>query len=122
MEAAEPSAERMLSATDLADRFADFGTAARGTAMKNKAKGDEFGEKLANRRAEVYDSAAALVNQQAPLEAAKVMMERAGQLHVRTPPLIDFDNVGLQYIAARAWQYCALIINPGLSPAAPKWE
>ncbi|MGH3623022.1 MAG: hypothetical protein ACRDQ5_14710 [Sciscionella sp.] len=122
MNTAGPSAECLLSAADLADRFSDFAKAARGTAMKNKAKGDEFGEKLANRRAEVYDSAAVLLNQQTTVEAAKTMMERAGQLHVRTPPLIDFDKVGLQYIAARAWQHCALMIDPTVPQTAPKWE
>lgn len=122
METAGPSAEPMPSVIDLADRFSDFAKAARGTAMKNKAKGDEFGEKLANRRAEVYEGAAAMLTEHELLEAAKTMMEHAGQLHVRTPPLIDFDKVGLQYIAARAWQHCALIINPALAETAPKWE
>lgn len=107
---------------DIAQEFAEYAKAARGTAVKNHTKGDDFGEKLANRRAEIYDRAAVLVREKGPEEAAKEMMEAAKAAHIRTPPLIDFDRAGMQYITARAWQFCALRINPDLPEGAPPWD
>lgn len=107
---------------DVARMFADYGKAARGTAIKNHTKGDNFGERLANARADVYDKAAELVRQLPPQDAANEMMNRAKQAHIRTPPLIDFDSAGVQYAIARAWQFCAWKIDPTLPEVAPKWD
>jgi hypothetical protein len=119
--AAQVSAD-LPDQADLARTFADYGKAARGTAIKNHTKGDTFGEKLANSRAEVYDRAAELVRQLPLPDAAHEMMERAKAAHIRTPPLIDFDTAGMQYATARAWQFCAWQIDPALPEVAPKWE
>lgn len=110
------------SPAELAERFAGYARAARGTALKAKAKADPYGERLANSRAEVYDKAANTVLRLPLDRAANEMMDQAGRAHVRKAPLMDFDNVGLQYIAARAWQYCALEIDPNLEQQAPQWE
>jgi hypothetical protein len=107
---------------DFAQEFAEYAKAARGTAIKSHTKGDLFGEKLANQRADVYDQAADLARQYPPPVAANAMIEQAKANHVRTPPLVNFDQAGLQYVAAMAWQYCAWQINPALPEAAPSWD
>lgn len=107
---------------DLALRFTEYAKAARGTAMKNRTKGDFFGEELASCRAEVYERAAELARRLPPAEAANQMMDQAKATHVRTPPLIGFDQAGKQYTTARAWQFCAWQIDPTLPEVAPKWS
>ena len=91
---------RDRSQAALARIFADYGKAARGTAIKNHTKGDTFGETLANSRADVYDKAAELVRQLPLPDAANEMMNRAKAAHIRTPPLINFDSAGQQYATA----------------------
>ena len=107
---------------DLAQVFADYAKAARGTAIKNRSKGDGFGDELATKRAAVYEMAADLVRRLSRAEAAKQMLENARSAHIRTPPLIDFDRAGVQYSQARAWQFCAKLIDPSLPDVAPKWD
>ena len=104
------------------DMFEGFGRAARGTAVKNRTKGDMFGETLAEARAQVYEKAAELVRTTPVGEAAVEMMNRAKAAHVRTPPLMNFDAAGVQYTIARAWQFCAWRINPDLSEVARSWD
>src|SRR6201999_1761761 len=82
--AAQVSAD-LPDQADLARTFADYGKAARGTAIKNHTKGDTFGETLANSRAEVYDKAAELVRQLPLPDAAHEMMDRAKAGPLRTP-------------------------------------
>jgi hypothetical protein len=100
MESAARTSGGAPGQTDIARLFADFAKAARGTAIKNHTKGDQFGETLAASRAEVYDKAA----------------------HIRTPPLMNFDSAGVQYTTARAWQFCAWKIDPSLPEVAPRWD
>ena len=107
---------------DLVQVFADYAKAARGTAIKNRSKGDGFGDELATKRAVVYDQAADLVRQYPREEAAKRMLDNARAAHIRTPPLIDFDRAGMQYSQARAWQFCARLLDPTLPEVAPKWD
>ena len=107
---------------DLAQIFADYAKAARGTAIKNRSKGDGFGDELATKRAAVYEMAADLVRKLPLAEAAQKMLENARSAHIRTPPLIDFDRAGVQYSMARAWQFCAQKIDPSLPDVAPKWD
>jgi len=122
VDAPESTAEPTPEPADLAKSFSDYAKAARGTAIKNHTKGDRFGETLANCRADVYERAADLMRQMSPTDAAAEMMTRARATHVRTPPLIDFDSAGVQYNAARAWQFCAWKIDPTLPEVAPKWD
>ena len=122
MEPAAHVSADMPDQADLARTFADYAKAARGTAIKNHTKGDNFGETLANARADVYDKAAELVRQLPVPDAAYEMMERAKAAHIRTPPLINFDQAGVQYATARAWQFCAWQIDPSLPEVAPRWD
>ncbi|WP_031465573.1 hypothetical protein [Sciscionella sediminilitoris] len=111
-----------LTAAEFAERFNGYAQAARATAMQAKAKSDAYGEQLANARADVYEKAAGMVGRLPLDQAATDMMSIAGKTHVRKAPLMDFDSSGLQYIASRAWQYCALTIDPNLPEQAPAWE
>lgn len=122
MEPARHVSAEMPDQADLARTFVDYAKAARGTAIKNHTKGDTFGETLAGARADVYDRAAELVRQLSPPDAAAEMMDRAKAAHIRTPPLINFDQAGVQYAMARAWQFCAWQIDPKLPEVAPKWD
>ena len=116
------SAFAALEPGELSRMFADYAKAARGTAIKNHTKGDLFGETLANSRADVYEKASEMVRQLPLADAAAEMMNLAKAMHVRTPPLIDFDAAGVQYNSARAWQFCARKIDPDLPEVAPKWD
>lgn len=102
--------------------FTDFARAARGTAIKNHTKNDQFGETLATARAEVYDKAAELVREMPAAKAAAEMMNRAKAGHIRTPPMMNFDSAGVQYVTARAWQFCAWRIDPSLPEMAKQWS
>lgn len=102
--------------------FTDYSKAAQGTALTCEKKGDTFGIVLAQTRAHIYASAAEMVSHRPPDEAAAEMMNRAKAAHVRTPPLMNFDSAGVQYITARAWQFCGWKINPDLSEVAPPWD
>jgi hypothetical protein len=114
----EPDRSR---AAELAATFAAYAAAARSTASGAGSRGDGFAESLARTRAGVYDQAAELLQKVPPDQAAHTMMDNAATRHVRTPPLTDFDNAGLGYIAARAWQFCAKQIDPTLAEVAPAW-
>lgn len=116
------TADTVPEQTEIVRLFADYAKAARGTAVKNRLKGDTFGETLASSRAEVYDKAAELVRQLPPDEAAAEMMDRAKKSHVRTAPLMNFDSAGVQYTTARAWQFCAWKIDPSLPEVARRWD
>jgi hypothetical protein len=122
MEPVAPVSADIPHHADLARTFADYGKAARGTAIKNHTKGDTFGETLAGARADVYDKASDLVRRLPLPEAANEMMNRAKAAHIRTPPLINFDVAGVQYVTARAWQFCAWKIDPSLPEVAAKWD
>jgi preprotein translocase subunit SecA len=106
----------------LSELFCEYSRAAEGTAQKNRAKGDEFGEALAKARADVYQQAANLVRTQSLADALAAMLERAKASHVKTPPLIDFERAGVRYIMSRAWQFCAMKINPSVTEVAAKWD
>ncbi|MGH3492558.1 MAG: hypothetical protein ACRDRL_21120 [Sciscionella sp.] len=118
----ESAEHTVRSAVELTETLRSYGLAARGTATACKNKGDSYGESLATTRATVYDQAAELLKTLQPPQAAEQMMEQARQLGVRTPPLLDFDRVGRQYITAQAWQFCAWEIDPTLEKAAPQWD
>lgn len=107
---------------EFGELFGGYARAARGTALTAKSKGDPFGEQLAEARAKVYDQAADIVRQNTLSAAAEQLMRNASRTHVRTAPLLDFDNAGLQYISSRAWQFCALQIAPSMQEVAAKWD
>jgi len=107
---------------DIVKLFDEYAKAARSTALKNRSRGDHFGEELASARAGVYANAADLARQYPAEQAVKLMINNAKSTYVRTPPLANFDRAGLDYMVARAWQFCALQIDPDVPQVAPAWE
>jgi len=115
--------ERHREGDHLRQRFREWSDGAHGTAIKWHIARDSYCERLAQRRADVYRQAAALLDTQPAADAAAEMMMRAGLAAVRgAPPLIGFDVAGLSYVAARAWQHCAWAIDPTLPVVQPKWD
>lgn len=108
--------------SDRSHRFSRLATAARGTAIKNRTKGDLYGQVLAQARAEVYEQCAELTAIMPEGEAAVEMMRRAQNWHVRTPPIMGFDAAGVQYVTARAYQFCAWQIDRRLPQVARSWD
>lgn len=123
MNAVAPRADQAATTadTDMAEVFTGYARAAAGTAYSRQANNDAYGHTLAASRAHVYTQAADLVHDMDLSSAAQEMMRRAQASHVRLPPLIDFDAAGIQYVVARAWQFCAWQIDPDLPMVAPRW-
>lgn len=87
------------------------------------AHGDLFDAALKNARAVTYALAVALVEANTDIaQAAGMMLKNAAQLHVRTPPLIGFDEAAVRYTVARTWQRCALMLDPSLDEVQPLWS
>jgi hypothetical protein len=86
------------------------------------SQGSLFDSALKNARAATYEQAIALLrakpNRQ---EVAQLMIKRATELHVRTPPLVGFDAAAVRYTMARTWQRCALMLDPSLDEVQPLW-
>lgn len=86
------------------------------------AQGSLFDSALKNARAAIYERAAALLRANPdPEKAAQLMIKNATETHVRTPPLVGFDNAAVRYTVARAWQRCALMLDPSLGEVQPLW-
>lgn len=96
----------------MAEMLASYARVAAGTAYARQTRNDAYGHTLAASRAQVYAQAGELARIMDLSDAAQEMMRRAQATHVRLPPLIDFDPAGIQYVAARAWQFCAWQIDP----------
>ena len=102
--------------------FRRWARAARGTAARCAGQRDSYGARLASARAKVYDQAAALVGELgATSDAASRLLDNASRLVVPAPPLSAFDEAGIRYCAARAWQCCAWQLDPGLPEVQPPW-
>jgi hypothetical protein len=114
--------EEVLDGAGWAAKFEDWAKATRGTAIKQRTKGDSFGEQLALTRADTYDRAAALVRAKPLDEAVATMMAQARMASIRTPPLIDFDDAAMSYKIARAWQFCAKAIDPTVDEVQKSWD
>ena len=106
----------------VADLFISWSQGALGTATLQRAHGDTYQAALAERRADIYRRAAAMLADTAPAEAAQEMLLHARLAAVRTPPLLGFDEAGLSFVAARAWQLCAHTIDPTLPEVQPAWD
>ena len=57
-----------------------------------------------------------------PRRAARLMIGHAAEAHVRTPPLIGFDQAAVRYTTARTWQRCARMLDPSLDEVQPLWS
>ncbi len=86
------------------------------------SQGSAFDSALKNVRAVTYEQEIALLRANPNREeAARLMIRRATELHVRTPPLMGYDNAALRYTVARAWQRCARMLDPSLDEVQPLW-
>jgi len=117
----QPANQQISRAAALTALFLGYSRAARGTATQRDRDGDQYGQTLADARTQVYREAADLVRLQSLADAAQQMLDHGKQSYVRTPPLIDFDGAGVQYVIGRAWQFCAWQIDPTLPVVAPSW-
>ena len=86
------------------------------------SQGRDFDATLKNARAATYERAVAVLRANPDQEqAAKVMMKKAVEAHVRTPPMIGFDEAAIRYTVARTWQRCALMLDRSLDEVQPLW-
>jgi hypothetical protein len=109
-------------AEETAQLWRSWAVAARQQARAAVSQGDQFDSSLKTARATIYDQAVALLQRNTDVSmAAALMMKNAGQLHVRTPPLIGFDQAAVRYTIARTWQRCALMLDPSLDEVQPRW-
>jgi hypothetical protein len=83
--------------------------------------GNEFDQRLWGARAKTRDAAAQVLLTQNPAEAAAAMMNKAKECHVKTPPLIGYDEAAVDYTRARVWQDCAWGIDSSLPEVQPEW-
>jgi hypothetical protein len=86
------------------------------------SQGSLFDSALKDARAATYEGAMALLRANPERQkAAQMMIKRAAELHVRTPPLVSFDEAAIRYTMARTWQRCALLLDPSLDEVQPLW-
>lgn len=109
---------------ELSTIFENWSLAAQGSALVRRRQGDGFGANLALIRAEVYEQAAVLVAAPGTAEnAVTVMLKHARANSVgRSSPLMNFDSTAAQYTRARAWQHCAMRIDPDVDEVQPRWD
>jgi hypothetical protein len=108
------------------DQFREWAKAAHNTALTNHTRGDAFGKRLANTRAEVYQHAASIAEQQHPECAARTLTdlvrEHLTRDIVRIGSQKQIDSACLSYIKARAYQLCAQTLEPSTPEIQPKWN
>ena len=84
--------------------------------------GSVFDATLKDARAATYERAVVLIRANPDLaEAARLMIKHATETHVRTPPLVGYDQAAVRYTVARTWQRCALMLDPALDEVQPRW-
>lgn len=109
-----------------AQHFLDVAEAARGTAMQYRTTRDEHGEHSALVRADVYTAAARMLEADPDLtvEAAAAALRDAGMQYrsISGPPLLDFEAAAEKHVRARAWQYCAMCLDPGMEEFEKYWD
>lgn len=99
-----------------------WAAAGRHLARALASQGGLFDAALKDARARTYERAIALLRANpVPEKAARLMITNAAELHVRTAPLVGFDDAALRYTMARAWQRCALMVDPSLGEVQPLW-
>lgn len=81
-----------------------------------------FDSSLKSARALTYERAVATLHANSDLaKATTLMMNNAIEAHIRTPPLVGFDQAAIRYTVARTWQRCALMLDPSLVEVQPLW-
>jgi hypothetical protein len=121
--------------------FARWAKGARGTAHAARLRADGYGAALADHRARVYEAAAQIVRQMDTARAVAEMVRAAALARVNDPqwlkldalgrpvidpaknrPLFGFDDDGLRFAQARAWQLCAWQLDPDVPEVQPGWD
>lgn len=120
----QPIVRRSL--LDWGQHFADIAEAAKATAMHYKATRDDHGEQSALVRSEVYAEAGHVIEENPSMtveEAAAALRDRGMQYRsVSGPPLLDFEAAAEKHVRARAWQYCAICLDPEMEEFEKFWE
>jgi hypothetical protein len=114
------------SLQDWEQHFADIAEAAKGTAMHYKSTRDDHGERSALVRAEVYAAAGKLLEASPAWtieEAAAALRDHGMQYRsISGPPLLDFEAAADKHVRARAWQYCAMCLDPEMEEFEKFWD
>jgi hypothetical protein len=112
-----------IDATEVAQIWESWAAAGHYQSRTLARQGKLFESTLKQARATTYAHAIALLraNHDA-VTVARLMIKQAAEIHVRTPPLIGFDDAALRYTVARAWQRCALMLDPSLVEVQPLWS
>jgi hypothetical protein len=111
-----------IDAQETARLRASWATAAHQLSRVLALQGSLFDASLKKARAVTYERAAALLRASPDREkAARSMIRKAVEAHVRTPPLVGYDDAALRYTVARTWQRCALMLDPSLTEVQPLW-
>ena len=100
--------------------WTEWAAAARHLSRALAARGSDFDSALKSARAATYERAVALMHTD-PDHAAQLMLNNAVESLVRTAPLVGFDAAAVRYTVARAWQRCALMLDPSLTEVQPLW-
>jgi hypothetical protein len=109
--------------TDLVQRWYTYAQWADHESTRMAKYGDKFGASLCAARGAVRKAAADLLRDTTdPLEAARLMHQRAMHLRQSDMPLIGFDTAAVRYTEARTWQDCARTLDPALPEVQPLWD
>lgn len=107
---------------EVARVWESWAVAGRHLARALASQGGLFDASLKDARAKTYECAIAVLRANpVPEKAARLMITNATELYVRTAPLVGFDDAALRYTMARAWQRCALMLDPSLDEVQPLW-
>jgi len=111
-----------IDGQETAQLWASWAAAGHHLSRALAARGSLFDSTLKNARAATYDRAVALLHANPdPEQTAQLMIKRATEVYVRTPPLIGFDQAAVRYTVARTWQRCARMLDPSLEEVLPLW-
>lgn len=111
-----------IDVDEVTQRWASWANAGHHLSRALASQDSLFDSSLKTARAVTYERAVALLRANPdPARAAQLMIKHAVEVHVRTPPLVGFDNAALRYTVARTWQRCALMIDPTLDEVQPLW-
>jgi len=94
--------------------------------MHYKVTRDEHGERSALVRSEVYTAAGKLLENNPTMsvdDAAAALRDQGMQYRsISGPPLLDFEAAAEKHVRARAWQYCAMCLDPHMEEFEKFWD
>lgn len=111
-----------VGAQEAAQLWEAWAAAGRRQSRALAAQGSMFDSSLKDARAVTYERAVALLHANPDMAiAGRLMLKNAVESHVRTPPLVGFDQAAIRYTVARTWQRCALMLDASLAEVQPVW-